>query len=118
VGSYRHLSDEAIGRKSVRWLFNTYELVQRRCHNEAISRISEMEWAVMRALHRFLAKKGAKLPGLPAYEEVAAEAGRACQKEPERPAWMLRYEEVNQDRMTRRSGNEESNGKDALGIDG
>lgn len=94
VGSYWHLPLEAIGRQPVRWLFSTYERIQRKRYNAALIRISEMEVAVNRALTRVLSKKGARLPPLPSYEEMVAEREEVRQL-PKKPAWMLKYEEVN-----------------------
>ena len=99
VGSHWHLSPQAIGRQSVRWLFATYERLQRQRYNEAKLRVFETEIAVERALMLILSKKGKrKLPPLPSYEEMVKGSHRE-QSPPQKPAWMLKYEEVNRERL-------------------
>lgn len=105
---------EAIGRNPVRWLFSTYEMVQRTKYQRSMARISEMELATLRALAQFHGKKKRRLPPLPTYEQsVAVEEQVVTSVESEKPAWMSKYEEVNKARRIA----EEKDGKYSSGTD-
>jgi len=98
---------EAIGRNPVRWLFDTYETVRRAKYQSSIARISEMELAMLRALAQFHSKKGRKLPPLPTYEQcLVIEEQMIISATPKKPAWMIKYEEVNKRKMEIENGEE------------
>jgi len=115
VGSYFHVPTEAIGRNPVRWLFDTYEVVQRAKYQKSMAHIAEVELATLRALVQFHSKKKRRLPPLPTYEQsmMAEETQPTIAPGTQKPAWMLKYEEANK-RL--KSGDED--GKDPPGTDG
>lgn len=108
VGSYWHLSIEAIGRYPVRWLFHTYELVQKARYQKEIAHVHTIELGHLRALIRFHSKRHSRMPKLPSYEEsVAIEEKTTRPVKARQPAWMIKYEEVNKDRLARKQPSKE-----------
>jgi hypothetical protein len=81
VASYRHLPDECIHTKPVRWLFSQFWMVQQANWQTWTGHVTATEVALSRALAvAFSGKKKAALPPLPTWEDMSKPQASAPRK--------------------------------------
>ena len=96
VASYRHLPDEYLYTKPVRWLFSQFWMIQQANWQTWTGHVTATEVALSRALSvAFSGKKTAKLPPLPTWDDVSTPKRSALPKSD----FVRRFERVNLNRQ-------------------